>query len=111
MGTKFSKADLIDNVYEALGFDRQEIKEVIDHFLAALGDVLSAGNSVEIRGFGGFETRIRKGRVKVRNPRTGETRPGQEHGVVWFKPGKGIRRAVWNVQKGADGTGEPPPTA
>jgi nucleoid DNA-binding protein len=45
------------------------------------------GKTVELRGFGTFEVKKRKGRKRARNPKTGENVAVKDHGVATFRPG------------------------
>ena len=62
------------------------VKTIID----SLGNTLSKGGRVEIRGFGTFSVRHRNAR-NGRNPRTGEKVVVPAKNVPMFKPGKGVR--------------------
>ena len=53
---------------------------------------------IELRGFGTFEIRTRKGREKARNPKTGDLVSVETHGVAIFRPGKELKDAVWNLR-------------
>lgn len=59
---------------------------------------LVEGKTVELRGFGTFEIRVRKGRERARNPKTGEIVKVEDHGVAVFRPGKELKDSVWNVR-------------
>ncbi|MDR3144948.1 MAG: integration host factor subunit beta, partial [Treponema sp.] len=72
-GSKYTKADIVDSVYEKTGMNRKEIRTIVDLFLDEIKDALIKGMIIELRGFGTFEVRIRKGRQKARNPKTGKT--------------------------------------
>ena len=56
-------------------------------------------NSIELRNFGTFELRLRKGKTNARNPRTGEIVQGQAHSVVVFKAGRDLKEKIWTVKK------------
>jgi len=51
---------------------------------------------VEIRGFGTFEIKIRKG-GKRRNPKTGETVYTKDHGIISFRPGKEMKQKAKEI--------------
>ncbi len=104
-GSKLTKADIIDSIYQKTGVNRKEIHSVIDLFIEEIKAALSDGRIVELRGFGTFEIRVRKGRKKARNPKTGEPVSVGAHGVAAFRPGKELKQDVWNITKGQDGTG------
>ena len=65
------------------------VKKMIEHMASAL----SSGRRIEIRGFGSFTLRKRKGR-KGRNPKTGEEVWLDSKYVPHFKPGKELRERV-----------------
>ncbi|MDR1909335.1 MAG: HU family DNA-binding protein [Spirochaetaceae bacterium] len=109
-GKKVTKIDLIDAVYLKTGMNRKEIREVIDLFLGEVRETLAGGANVELRGFGTFEVRIRKGKSEARNPRTGGTVAVHSHGVAAFKPGRRLRQEAWKAgMEGAELLSGPAP--
>jgi len=94
---KITKAEIIDYVYEKTGINRKDIKTTIDLSLEGIKDALAQGTVIELRGFGTFEVRIRKGRQKARNPKTGDEVSVSSHGIAAFRAGKELRQAVWNL--------------
>ena len=97
IGKKITKAEIIDAVYEKTGINRKDIKTAIDLALEEIRDALAKGIMIELRGFGTFEVRVRKGKKKARNPKTGETISVSSHGTAAFRAGKELHQAVWNV--------------
>lgn len=69
-----TKADLVDQVYEAIGpgVTKKDVGAVVDGLLNAIKQALANERRIELRGFGTFEVRHRKART-ARNPRTGES--------------------------------------
>jgi integration host factor subunit beta len=96
---KITKADLVDAIYNKISTERREIRYVVDVFLEELKAALVSDNSIELRGFGTFEVRIRKGREKARNPKTGELLSVHSHGIASFRAGRELRRGVWNIKR------------
>ncbi|AEF86319.1 DNA-binding protein HBbu [Treponema primitia ZAS-2] len=96
-GQKVTKADIIDSVYEKIGMSRKEIRTVVDLFIEEVKDSLIQQMVIELRGFGTFEVRIRKGRQKARNPKTGEQVSVNSHGIAAFRPGRELKQDVWNI--------------
>lgn len=94
---KLTKADIIDSINQKTGTNRKDIHAVIDLFIDEIKAALTKGRVVELRGFGTFEIRIRKGRKKARNPKTGEPVSVGAHGVAAFRPGKELKQDVWNI--------------
>lgn len=68
----------------------REVERVVDAFFESIGEQLSSGGRVELRGFGAFSTRARTARTG-RNPRTGDAVDVDAKRVPYFKPGKDMR--------------------
>ena len=94
-GKKYTKADIVDSVSQKTGMNRKDIRMIIDSFINEIKTSLIEGLVLELRGFGTFEVRIRKGREKARNPKTGMPVAVEPHGVAVFRPGKELKQAVW----------------
>jgi integration host factor subunit beta len=107
-GGKFTKAEIVDSIYEQSGMDKREIRYVLDAAFDSIRDALGSNRTVELRGFGSFKVRYRKGRAKARDPRTGAIISSLPHGVASFRPGIEIKRAVWPLTEPPNG--EPPET-
>ncbi len=95
---KLTKAEIIDQIHEKLSVSRNEIHDVIDEFFEELKEALKDDRVIELRGFGTFEIRTRKGREKARNPKTGEIVPVDTHGVAVFRPGKELKQLAWPLR-------------
>jgi len=96
---KLTKADIVDAIYNKISIERREIRDVVDLFLDEVKAALVSDKAIELRGFGTFEVRIRKGREKARNPKTGELLSVHSHGIASFRAGRDLRRDVWNIQR------------
>jgi integration host factor subunit beta len=94
---KFTKADIVDAVYEKTGMNRKEIRAVVDIFINEIKTALVERQTIELRGFGTFEIKVRKARSRARNPRTGEIISTRPRGSVSFRPGRELRFDVWNI--------------
>jgi integration host factor subunit beta len=97
-GQKLTKADIVDAVYQKTGMSRKEIRTVVDLFIDEIKDALIEQMVIELRGFGTFEIRIRKGRQKARNPKTGEPVSVNSHGIAAFRPGRELKQDVWSLE-------------
>lgn len=91
---KCTKSDLVDGIYSKSDIERRSIAKVVDLFLEELKNAVEQKSSVELRGFGTFELRLRKGREKCRNPKTGETLSVDDRFTVIFRPGKELKSAL-----------------
>ena len=95
LSKKVTKYDLVEAVYQNSKFiEKGQVKEVVDVFLAELKKSLSKGRSIELRGFGTFEARLRKGRAVVRNPKTGQKSSMPPHYVAAFRSGQELKKAL-----------------
>ncbi len=96
---KYTKADILDAIYDKTDIERGDIKRITDIFIDEIKNALVDRKTIELRGFGTFEVRIRKGRDKARNPRTGEAVSVEAHGVAAFRPGRDLKQAVWALEE------------
>jgi len=94
---KYTKADIIDALYEKTGMNRTEIRGAVDLFIDEMKEALMRRQVIELRGFGTFEVKVRKARPRARNPRTGETIVIRSHGAVAFRSGRELKQAVWAI--------------
>lgn len=95
---KLTKAEIIDNIQEKLDMNRADVHLLIDEFFEEVKKGLEQDRVIELRGFGTFEVRTRKGREKARNPKTGDLVAVETHGVAIFRPGKELKDFVWNLR-------------
>lgn len=98
VSNKLTKAEIIDSIFEKTGVNRKDVHRILDEFFDQLKDGLQEDRVVELRGFGTFEIRTRKGREKARNPKTGEIVPVSAHGVAVFRPGKELKQIAWPLR-------------
>jgi integration host factor subunit alpha len=95
---RFTKADIVDALYDNTGIERKEIRKIIDLFFVEIKTALMRRDVIELRGFGTFEIKVRKGRPRARNPKTGETVSVRPHGIVCFRPGQELKQDAWIVK-------------
>jgi nucleoid DNA-binding protein len=96
--TKLTKNEIVDNIYTSSDVERKVIYDVIESFINQLRNGLEDGKTIELRGFGTLEPRLRKGRAKARNPKTGEKCTVEPHYVAFFRPGKDLKEKMWNLE-------------
>lgn len=99
---KLTKAEIIDRIHGKLDVGRNEIHDVIDELFEELKSALKNDRVIELRGFGTFEIRTRKGRERARNPKTGEIVPVETHGVAVFRPGKELKQIAWPLRENSE---------
>jgi integration host factor subunit alpha len=102
-GKTVVKADLVDRVYEKVGFTRQEAVEAVDILLNEIKAVLASGEDVRISGFAGFHLKDKKSR-NARNPRTGEPIRIRSRRVLTFKPSQQLLMTTnnWSMHESKD---------
>jgi integration host factor subunit beta len=98
---KYTKTDIIDSLYEKTGINKGEIRAVIELFAGEIKDALVKQRTIELRGFGTFEVRVRKGRSRARNPKTGEPIAVSPHGIAVFRAGQELKRMLWQLPGGS----------
>jgi len=86
-----TKADIVNKISQELDVQKKDIAFVIDSFFEIIKNELSKGEGIELRGFGTFGHKIRKGRT-ARNPRSGEAVSVGDRVVITFKPGKEFKQ-------------------
>jgi integration host factor subunit alpha len=88
-----TKAELSDLLFERLGLNKRESKDMVDAFFDILGSTLEHGTDVKLSGFGNFNVRHKAARPG-RNPRTGELIPIKERRVVTFHASLKLKAVV-----------------
>ena len=76
-----TKAQLADLLFEHIGLNKRESKDMVDAFFDLIAQSLIAGEDVKLSGFGNFQIRTKAARPG-RNPRTGEAIPIEARRVV-----------------------------
>lgn len=95
---KIVKSDLIDKVTDNVQLERSDVAKVIDSFIVQLKNSMAEGATIELRGLGTFEPRLRKGREVARNPKTGEIVSSKAHYVSVFRAGKELKESLFNLK-------------
>ncbi len=90
-----NKSELVEAVHAKLGGTKKAAEEAVNAFVDVVTDELSAGNRVQLVGFGTFEVRHRAER-KGRNPQTGEEMRIPASKAPVFKAGKHLKDVVNN---------------
>lgn len=88
-----TKAELVEKVADKIQLTKKQTEAVVNILLSCVTEALSAGDKVELRGFGSFRIRNRNPR-EGRNPKTGDTVQIPAKRVPFFKAGKELREMV-----------------
>jgi len=91
--TALTKAEIAETLYEELGINKREAKDLVDLFFEEIRVSLEANEEVKLSGFGNFELRDKRQRPG-RNPKTGEDIPISARRVVTFRPGQKLKARV-----------------
>ena len=95
-----TKADLVEEVIRATDLPRKESEAIVETIFDSIIQALQTGDKIEIRGFGSFRTRQRRGRVG-RNPKTGAKVEVPPKRIPFFKPSKELKDFVNSQQVAA----------
>lgn len=88
-----TKADMAESLFEELGLNKREARELVEIFFEDLRTALASGEQVKLSGFGNFELRDKNQRPG-RNPKTGKEIPITARRVVTFRPGQKLKARV-----------------
>src|SRR5271169_2058716 len=88
-----TKADLIEEVLRITELPRKESETIVETIFDSIIGSLQKGEKIEIRGFGSFRTRQRRGRIG-RNPKTGAKVDVPAKKIPFFKPSKELKDFV-----------------
>ena len=88
-----TKADMSEHLFEELGLNKREAKDMVEMFFEEIRSSLEDGRQVKLSGFGNFDLREKKQRPG-RNPKTGEEIPISARRVVTFRPGQKLKARV-----------------
>jgi integration host factor subunit alpha len=91
--TALTKAGMADKLFEELGLNKREAKEIVELFFEEVRLSLEDNEQVKLSGFGNFDLRDKNERPG-RNPKTGEEIPISARRVVTFRPGQKLKARV-----------------
>jgi integration host factor subunit alpha len=101
-----TKAELAELLFERVGLNKREAKDMVDTFFEEIRFALQRGDSVKLSGFGNFQLRDKPQRPG-RNPKTGEAIPITARRVVTFHASQKLKAIVEGDDAGkADGGDE-----
>ena len=95
-----TKADLVEEVTRVTELPRKESEAVVETIFESIIGALQGDDKIEIRGFGSFRTRQRRGRTG-RNPKTGAKVEVPPKKIPFFKPSKELKDFINNSEPAA----------
>lgn len=93
-----TKADIIESVYEKVGFSKKEAAEIVEMVFDTIKETLERGEKIKISGFGNFIVRDKKARVG-RNPQTGKEIEISARRVLTFRPSQVLKNALNGLEE------------
>ncbi|MFZ4539780.1 integration host factor subunit alpha [Propionivibrio sp.] len=98
MGITLTKAELADQLFEKVGLNKREAKDMVEAFFDEVRTALVGGDSVKLSGFGNFQLRDKPQRPG-RNPKTGVEAPITARRVVTFHASSKLKAAVVYIEE------------
>ena len=92
-GFTLTKAELAEMLFERVGLNKREAKDMVETFFDEIRDALERGESVKLSGFGNFQLRDKPQRPG-RNPKTGEEIPISARRVVTFHASQKLKSQI-----------------
>ncbi|MHB1174470.1 MAG: integration host factor subunit alpha [Sulfuriferula sp.] len=94
-----TKAELADMLFEKVGLNKREAKDMVESFFEEIRIALESGDTVKLSGFGNFQLRDKPQRPG-RNPKTGEEMPITARRVVTFHASQKLKSQVEDAHGG-----------
>ena len=88
-----TKAELAELLFEHVGLNKREARDMAKSFFTEISDALERGESVKLSGFGNFQLRDKVSRPG-RNPKTGEEATIPARRVVTFRPSQKLKETA-----------------
>ncbi|WER44591.1 integration host factor subunit alpha [Cupriavidus sp. WKF15] len=88
-----TKAELAEMLFDQVGLNKRESKDMVEAFFDVIREALEQGDSVKLSGFGNFQLRDKPQRPG-RNPKTGEVIPITARRVVTFHASQKLKSQV-----------------
>ncbi|MDR0250597.1 MAG: integration host factor subunit alpha [Burkholderiales bacterium] len=88
-----TKAELTELLFEQLGLNKREAKDMVERFFEEIRLALEKGDTVKLSGFGNFQLR-EKAQRPGRNPKTGVDIPISARRVVTFHASQKLKAMV-----------------
>ena len=93
MRNALTKADIAEKLFEDLGLNKREAKEIVEMFFEEIRQALETNEQVKLSGFGNFDLRDKRQRPG-RSRKGGEEIPLSARRVVTFRPGQKLKVRV-----------------
>ncbi|OFV87777.1 MAG: integration host factor subunit alpha [Acidobacteria bacterium RBG_16_68_9] len=88
-----TKADIVERVFDRVGFSKKEANEVVESIFEVIKQQLERGEKVKVSGFGTFVVHTKRPR-RGRNPQTGDSIVIRGRRVLGFKASPILRKSI-----------------
>lgn len=88
-----TKADIVEKIYEKVGFSKKESAELVETVFDIMKGTLESGDKIKIAGFGNFVVKDKANR-RGRNPQTGDEIIISARKILTFKPSQVLKAAL-----------------
>jgi integration host factor subunit alpha len=95
-GFTLTKAELAEMLFDRVGLNKREAKDMVETFFDEIRDALERGDCVKLSGFGNFQLRDKPQRPG-RNPKTGEEIPISARRVVTFHSSQKLKALIERI--------------
>jgi integration host factor subunit alpha len=95
-GFTLTKAELAEMLFDRVGLNKREAKDMVETFFDEIRDALERGECVKLSGFGNFQLRDKPQRPG-RNPKTGEEIPISARRVVTFHSSQKLKALIEQI--------------
>jgi integration host factor subunit alpha len=88
-----TKVDIIENIYEKVGFSKKEVSKIVESVFDIIKETLGHEDKIKISGFGNFVIRNKRAR-RGRNPQTGNDIEISPRRILTFKPSQVLKASL-----------------
>ncbi len=88
-----TKVDIIENIYEKVGFSKKEVAKIVESVFDIIKQNLQKEDKIKISGFGNFVIRKKRAR-RGRNPQTGSDIEISARRILTFKPSQVMKGSL-----------------
>lgn len=88
-----TKSDMVEKIYEKIGFSKKESAELVEMVFDIIKNTLETGEKIKIAGFGNFVVKEKADR-RGRNPQTGEEIVITARKILTFKPSQVLKASI-----------------
>ena len=88
-----TKVDIIENIYEKVGFSKKEVSKIVESVFDIIKEWLQQEEKIKISGFGNFVIRKKRAR-RGRNPQTGNDIEITPRRILTFKPSQVLKASL-----------------